>query len=244
MKKSLKTWRLINTRELATIQHILNQALESWNEQYALFALSCKVATWEKPVIAETSRVFINEEGKTLAMACSADWSALRYCLFGEECDDFDPVCEQLLLKLFMHITGSQALTRHINDHNEAQLAEEWFYKGSPALAARFYCGEKYFCICLHPQWVLSMLPRQPVLHKPLSDLKQALASQYLPCQIELLPLTLPLQSVMRLQVGDVIKSDHALLAPLLLKHNQHTLCTVNPGTKLPHKSIQITRAS
>ena len=93
----------------------------------------------------------------------------------------------------------------------------------------------------LHPQWVLQALPPHEIVQKPTGNLHDALDPQLLHWHVELSPVSLQLEDMIRLQVGDVIRTDHPLTMPLLLKNNQQTVCHVEIGETNHYKSIQIT---
>ncbi len=116
----------------------------------------------------------------------------------------------------------------------------EWFYSGSPSLAMNLNSGSHLMTLYLHPQWMMKKIARPMRSLKPKVHLEEALSNQRLQCQVDLTPLSLKLNDVINLRVGDVIKTDHKLTDSLLLKHKQQAICPVELGETNLFKSIQI----
>lgn len=236
----MRPFRLINTRELSILQQRIETSLLAWNERHALFPLSCTLETRPDVDISGKGYVFGTEDKHSVALIMEPTFPALSHSVFGEISDCFEPLCKQFFLNLLMQLSVTSELTQQVWNGD----TEDWFYTGSPCIAINFRCGEYGFRVYMHPQWVVAALPHNNPDPKPLSDLKQALSSQVMSCQVELNPLTLPLHDLITLKTGDVMTLDHLLDAPLLLKHKEQTLCQVEPGMNLHHKSIQIVSSS
>ena len=75
---------------------------------------------------------------------------------------------------------------------------------------------------------------------KPKAKLEETLTYQRLKCQVNLAPFSLTLNDLMQLKIGDLIKTDHRLNEPLVLKHQEQVICPVTLGEMNFFKSIQI----
>ena len=92
--------------------------------------------------------------------------------------------------------------------------------------------------ISLNPQWVLAALPKS-ITKKPITRLHEALSTQEVDLQVELTPLKLKLADIIRLHVGDVIKTDHPITEPAKLPFSRKpsvTSTSVNPTPINPFK--------
>ena len=216
MKPIFKPYRLINRSELNALQQTVEQKLQVWNDAHALFPLSCTL-TLIKP-----------------KPAAICDLSIIKHSLFGDQSDCFNTLTQMLFNELLTQLPGIQSIP----------LQEDWFYKGSPSLTLTLInaCGS--MPLYLDSQWVLKNLPTCQSSTIPPVRLHEALASQDVVLHIELNPLPLKLADILRLQIGDVIKTDHPTTEPVKLTHQQQDICTVDIGESNQYKSIQITRSS
>lgn len=228
-----KPFRLINELELCQLEQDLSDALQAWNTEFALFPLSLKLDCNPKPLAITGGSVFAAND-LAVALLPEQNLSVLMHCLVGDVSDCFADISNSMFLTLLQHLLGAGLI------ENSTCVHDEWFYTGSPSLALTLRSGEYSLNIYLHPQWVLHALPRKEQLPKPKIPLQEALDSQVLHCQVELHPLTLQLDKLLRLKPGDVIKTDQSLATPMLLKHLQQTVCQATPGETNQFKSIQI----
>lgn len=230
MNPIVKSYRLINDTELRVIQQNFDRILEEWNDAYALHSLSCTVTRPTNPPNRCGSDDLLV---KGVALLVQPDWKMLNHCLFGDCSHYFDAPSKSLFLTLLNQLVGTELLeTMPIND---------WFYPGSPALVLTI---NQTMAIYLNPQWVLKALPLPELTQQKLAELDDALAAERVTLDVKLNALPLKLADVVRLKIGDVIKTDHPLSVPLSLSLNQKTICCVDIGKDNFHKSIQITRQS
>lgn len=234
MSEQLKPYRLVNARELSALQQRFAEKINIWNDQYALLPFYCQLSSQCKPADEERWFLFSTEKDVPIALLPESGLTSLKYCLFGELSDCFNAVSQSMLI-LFVR----QLL--ELPDLQQSSLSaisyDEWFYKGSPSVAVSLSPGMNLY---LHPRWVLSLFPMKACVTELTSDLHQALANEQLPCQVELIPVNLQLKDVIRLQVGDVIKTEHSINQPLLLKNHHQRLCDVEISKLNHYKSIQI----
>ncbi len=233
MTKRFKPFRLINEIELRKLEQDLSDTLQAWNTEFALFPLSLQLHCNPKPQAVSGGSVFV-ADSEAVALLPEHNLSILMHCLVGDVSDCFADISNSMFLKLLQQLfkTGSLDKTDYVYD--------EWFYTGSPTLALTLRSGSYSLNLYLHPQWALHALPRNEKLPTPKVPLQAALDSQLLHCQVELYPLTLQLDKLLRLKPGDVIKTDQSLDTPMLLKHQQQTVCHAAPGETNQSKSIQI----
>lgn len=233
MTKRFKPFRLINELELRKLEQDLSNNLQVWNTEFALFPLSLKLDCNPKPQAVAGGSVFV-ADNQAVALLPEQNLSVLMHCLVGDLSDCFADISNSLFLTLLQRLFGTGLI------ENCASVHDEWFYTGSPSLALTLRSGEYSLNIYLHPQWVLHALPRNEQPSIPKIPLQEAFDSQVLHCQVELHPLTLQLDKLLRLKPGDVIKTDQSLATPMLLKHQQQTICQATPGETNQSKSIQI----
>ncbi|MFC3909492.1 FliM/FliN family flagellar motor C-terminal domain-containing protein [Legionella dresdenensis] len=232
-----KAYRLINSHELNQLNQYFAARLQIWNEQYALFALGCHLSVQPKPELTGAKPLIARNDGDMLALIDSEDWSTLQYCLFGDNAGCFTAISRKMFINLLEYLTEAV----EIDLQSQAIDYQDWFYPGAPTLMLTLTSAVQSLNLHFHPLWVLNRLPKFKADKTP-PDLNSALNEQKLQLAVELLPLKLPMQSIMRLQVGDVIKTDHPLVKPLLLKGQHQPVCQVRAGQIQSQKSIQITR--
>ena len=239
MNKKVKPFRLINCQELERLQQRFTNSLLLWNKQHALFSLSCHLSCNQRTELLTNEYVRFTEQEKPVALLAQQDWSAIKNCLFGDVSACFNAVSETLFITLLNQLLSTQSLQQHSG--HEIHF-DEWFYSGAPSLTMTLSGVHQSMTLYLHPQWVLTALGPHEIIQPPMiGDLQSALEPQLLHWQVELNPVSLPLEEILRLQVGDVIRTDHPLTTPLLLKNNQQTVCHVDIGKINHYKSIQIT---
>lgn len=249
MNSTCKPYRLINTQELNELQLAFEKKLQLWNEQYALSPLSCELTRNPTPPIQHTCLMFYGNAhpiallhsnsplplvGEGLGVRVNVR-AIIKHHLFGNTADCFNTISDTLFITLINQLFDTPTSQLQIEPN-----LDEWFYHGSPCLALTFNTITLY----LHPQWVLNALPSHTKTQNIITNLTDALDPQPIQLQVELNPVSLRLNDVIRLQVGDVIKTDHPITTPLQLKQNQHLICTVEIGETHSYKSVQLTRPS
>ena len=235
MSEKYEPFRLINCRELNELQQRVSQHLLLWNEQHALFPLSCHLSC--NPHQPDQGYVLLTEHQEPIALLPEHYLSLIKSSLFGDPSDCFNTISETLLINLLNQLLGAQL----IQQQSDTVHLDEWFYNGAPSLAMTLSGSGQSMTLYLHPHWVLNALPKHQLVQKPKDNLHEALEPQLLHWHVELNPVSLQLEDMIRLQVGDVIRTDHPLTTPLLLKNNQQTVCNVDIGETNLFKSIQIT---
>lgn len=241
MNDNFKPFRLINDREIKELQQSFSQSVLLWNEQYALFPLSCSLGRIPNTHHIDKGYVLGTEQKQPIALLTHFDLSTIKTCLFGDESECFDAISQPFFIGLLNQLLGTHSLEIQASDGTEAFRLKEWFYAGAPSLILTLKSAAQSMRLYLHPQWVLNALSPHETMQKSISHLCEALDPHVLRCQVDLNPVSLPLEDIIRLQVGDVIKTDHPLTAPLLLQQNQQTVCHVEIGEIDHYKSIQIT---
>ena len=231
MNSIFKPYRLINDMELATLQQSFDTALQGWNNLHAMFPLSCRLGLGPtKPANHDHCWAKAQPTCKT----DNHDLSVIKQSLFGDQSDCFNTLAEALFMDLLNQLLGTQS----------PEPMDDWFYTGTPSLTLTLCCAGKTIALYLHPEWVLDALPLQTLSKKQLSTLDQALTTQPVNLNVELNPLSLKLADILRLSIGDVIKTDHPITEPAQLSHQNKSICNVEIGISNSYKSIQISRPS
>ncbi len=220
MKQVFKPYRLINQLELTKLQKKLELALENWNNTHAMLPLTCRLGLG--PTTLDPHRA--NTQTTRLSL--------IKHSLFGDQSSCFDAHAEELLAELLTQWFGSQS----------PEPQKDWFYIGTPSLTLTLLCAEHHAIFYLNPQWVLNNLPSEETVKKPVATLHHALAKQHIDLTVELTPLALKLADLVRLNVGDLITTDHALTKPAYLSHHQQHVCDVEMGELNSFKTIKTTR--
>ena len=235
MNTQWKPFRLINGTELNHLQQRFAEGIQIWNDNYALHPLSCKLSQNPKIYDVISPLWLITDANRSISISNKKDHELIKQSVFGKNSDCFNTISETLLISLLNRLFGTESLQWHT-----APNMDEYLYTGSPCLTLSIECDTLSTSLYLHPQWVVNALPQKRISPSPVSSLNDALATQVLPLQVVLSPIPLQLSNLIRLQVGDVIKTDHPITMPLLLKHDNETICNVDIG----EQSIQITRTS
>ncbi len=240
MNSKFKPYRLINCTELRDLQQAFACKLQAWNDVHALFPLSCQLRRNPKLPGSLKFDNLTNAANSGIALLDKSCLSLIKYSLFDDTSDCFDAVAESLFMALLSQLLGAAVLKETI----EKWVIEDWFYTGAPTCALTLTCANESITIYLHPQWVSDALPSNYRSTKSPVTLHEALATQRLQLHVTLNPLPLKLADVIRLQVGDVIKTDHPITDPLALTHQQQTICNVDIGKLNTTKSILTSRKS
>lgn len=235
MNQTFKPYRLISCAELRAIQKNFEHIIHQWNDEYALHPLNCSVSRTPKILTVPPLEDYILIGD--VALLVQPDWAIIKHCLFGDHSACFDAQSKSLFSILLNQLLGTQSL--QLKKAPDRPSIKDWFYTGAPSLVMTI---NQVMTIYLHPQWVLSALPLPELTQHPLAKLSDALAAEKVNLHVELNPVPLKLTDMVRLKVGDVIKTDHLLTTPLRLSINQKTICSVDIGKENSHKSIQITR--
>ena len=235
MTKKYKPYRLINQPELQELRAYFSIKLEEWNERYALFPLALEIVSKPLSPIETSSNVWGSNQ-QVIALIPQQSTPMMTCCLFGDESDCFNSISNELFKGLLEQLL-------EISDLKPGQKneLEEWFYRGSPSLKLTLQGTHDSLDIYLHPNWVLGKLPVMRGFNKSgIKPIEDALDEENLSLNVAFLPISLSLDDMMCLQVGDVIKTDHLLTSPLVLQHQKQTIAQVDIGENNHQKSIQI----
>lgn len=239
MTSQVQPFRLLGSQEIALIEKNLAQIINDWNEKAACLSLHLQLNCTKKQSIP-VNVVLLSQQNSVIALLEQHCFSSFQNCLFNDDSPCFAPVSLTLFNQFLSELLGldSTRISRENWQEND------WFYPGSPALILTLSTIKEAFNIYLHPQWVLSKLPKTARKLKPLKPLDNALAPQDLMLEVHLQAFQLPLNHLLHLQVGDVIKLDHRLDQPLQLQHQQQTLSQVQAGQHNSFKSVKLVRST
>ncbi|MDI9817548.1 MULTISPECIES: FliM/FliN family flagellar motor C-terminal domain-containing protein [unclassified Legionella] len=240
MSGKCKPYRLLSPHERQTLQQHFLKVIDQWNQEYPAKPIHCQLTSAHKPEKPDKLRLLQQHE-RPLALVDSCYLSFMNDCHFLSTADCFDDVSENLFISLIKQLLTVEDPAWAMGSIN----TEDWFYPGSPCLALEFTSDHSHFDLYLHPEWVLAQLPDyqyQPA--SALGKLHDALAEEHLELQVVLEPFDLPVNQLLNLQVGDLIKTDHRLTLPLHLQHEQKIVATVDIGQNQTYKSIQLRKSS
>lgn len=232
---TMRPFRLIAQTELNKLQQRFDGRIEIWNEHYAIHPLSCKL---DKNVNLHDdidTLWLIADANGPIALCEKQDLHLIQQSALNTQSPSFHAISENLLLSLLNQLFDTESLQWQITTHRD-----EYDYTGSPSLRLTLECKPFSTTLYLHPLWVLNALPKAVTASKPMCSVDEALSTHPLALSVELSPITLPLFNLMQLRVGDVIKTDHPMTKPLLLKNGETTISNVDIG----EQSIQISRTT
>ncbi|KTD25830.1 Surface presentation of antigens (SPOA) [Legionella maceachernii] len=239
MKKNARPYRIITSSALQSIEHSFNKLLLQWNESYFMDPIMLNVSCCSEISAFSEMQLITHEKGDSIALYEPNALPFLQQTLFGEISHCFNSVSAEIFTRLLHDFLGLDSLQTTINSTHY----NEWIYPGSACLNLTLTHSKGLFNFYLHSNWVLPHLPQPKKISKPLVRLDNALAPQNVNLTIQLKPLRLSLAKVLGLQVGDVIKTDHALNTPLVVQHQNQSICEAEIGQLLQHKSIQLMRS-
>ncbi|ARG96955.1 FliM/FliN family flagellar motor C-terminal domain-containing protein [Legionella micdadei] len=238
MKKNAKPYRIINSIELQHLTHQFQEVLLHWNKTHFIEPIELEVSCCSEIYKFNETQLINDRNDSPIALIDQDYLPFLQKSIFGEVSYCLDQVSSEIFIRLLNDFLSMDSLqtTRNSTHYNE------WIYPGSASLILTFSHNKGLFHLYLHPNWVLAHLQPQNS-PTPLTGLELTLASKKLTLTIEFAAFRLPLGKLLNLQVGNIIKTDHALNKPLLVQYNNQTVCEGEIGRLLQHKSIQLTRS-
>lgn len=231
----MKPYRLINSAQLDKLYALFADTLELWNQNYSLHPVTLGISV-PTPNNVNTYCYYVKDAQEQI-LACIPDdyYHLLNQALFGEQDDAYKPCSEELFLRLLAELFHTEACSMQTVDK---QLS--WLYPGSAAVVLHFSCTSSTCSILVNPAWVHQALPLKKKQQQNLSSLDEALAKKNLRLSVELDSMTISLQQLLDLQIGDVIKTDHQCSDRLRLVYEQKTYATTELGALATTKSIII----
>ncbi|CAM2806837.1 FliM/FliN family flagellar motor C-terminal domain-containing protein [Legionella worsleiensis] len=231
----IKPYRLINSLELQQLSGQLFNVIQNWNNQYSLNPLSMELYLSPKDYCPSES-ISIKTPGSTLASLDSDYLNTLNHSLFGKDRLCFNPVSKELFLIFLQELLKVDECS--ITD--EFCPVRDWLYPGSTTLVLQLTCDTRQIHILLHPDWVYQHLPKPHHKKNQSITLAEALSDQQVMLNLELDPITLPLQQLMNLAPGDVIATDQLINTPVSLMRHQQLVARADLGTSITYKSIML----
>ncbi len=235
----IKPFRLISSSELTELNMHFTQVIDDWNQEYAMTHLVFKLELPPHDFIFHEGLTICREDNQ-LAIVEKHYVDVFNHILFGENKSCFNSISQGLLLILLNRLLKMEecCLTE------TKPLAPNWFYRGSTCLFLTLGASPNTVRIILSPDWVYQNLsPYQKVKHH-LSSLDDAMAEETLNIEVTLLPVSLPIEQLLTIQVGDVLITDHPLATPLRVTHHDQVLAQAELGQSTQQKSILLKRSS
>jgi hypothetical protein len=209
----MKPFRFITSKECARLEEEWKQYVDSWNLLYALSLIKCKVMPVSPPISWEQGYLLTSYEGEPLAWLEKEYSSFFQWSLFKEVHPVYAPFSEKLAFVLFAKLFAQKV--EYILQKGQEK---DWFYPGSPCLWVRFFVAQQTLSLYLHPSWVIKKMGWHTDSSLPIASIHIALAKAIFPLDIVIPGVSLPAKSLLQLQQGDVITTDHHSKAPVLLQ--------------------------
>lgn len=239
-----KPYRLLSAGELTPLTEQFEKTVRQWQENAACKALTMQLESAfanqeiKKPLPEDC--LVVLQENTPVALLPKQAIRSFQQQLFDDDSPCFLSSSQKLFQAFLCDLLQIETLLITAADLPWS----DWIYAGSPALLFSLSSKEEAIHLYLHPHWVLAQLPRAKPLSKSLQKLDEAIAPQELNLEVRFKPFSLPLNKLLQLQIGDVIKTDHQLEEPLNLQHQQDVLSLVQIGQQHSFKSIKLTRSS
>lgn len=246
----MKAYRLINSSERARIQECVDKLFQEWNHEYSVHPIHIKLHRVPKQDVFG-SGILVHEEDRPLAFANEHVLRILNRALFKENKSCFDACSLELfhrLLKSLFQLEQCPIATR-------TQSAPHWFYPGTTALLASLALddaehiagieeAQHHAMLMISPDWVSQLIPLKQSSNQHLSSIEHALAPQKLDLNVALLPIALSLNQVLKLQIGNVLTTEHPISKPLELLQKEQLVAHADLGQSGQYKSIILKRSS
>lgn len=236
----MKPYRLINTLELQELKTYIDKVLMQWNAAYSIAPLCAGnlEGCQETPACADAS--LVQQDDQVLALIDGNYTKTIIHAVFGEDKPCFNPIAQELFLLLMKQLFE----TDNCSIKTELFNKKNWLYPGSTCLKLTLNCFEESCIVILNPDWVYQQLPREKINTCTISNLDEALEAAAIPLQVELMPMQLSLEQLLKLQTGDIIACDHPISQALRLTENRKPIAQVHLGQTSDFKSIQLKRFS
>lgn len=227
----MKPFRLINDRQTEYISQQLLPVFKSWNALYTMKEITFSLEkSFEIPDTKALKKIH------PIVQAEPSWLSFFNHCFFGEDLECFHAASEQIVQELWLMCMQA---TRPFQEN---PWTENWFYPGSSCLKMYLHSEDQQTALYLHPDWIYAQLPPPLSSKKALISLEQALFDESIALQARFKPFSIPLQALLSMESGDLLKTTHLLSEPLQLSHNQNILAEVQPCQLDDRKSILIKR--
>jgi len=223
----MKPFRFLNKQSAEYIRQKMLPGFQAWHTQYA-----CKELTFSLEKSAEDLELTPLESIHPAVQAEKNWYGIFSLCLFGEDDRAFYTASEKIASILFTHL-GMQKFT--------ALPTKDWFYTGSSCLVMHLYCDNKSVNWYLHPDWVYDQLSEKSV-GAPLVSLEKALHQETITLEARLQPFALSLHTLLDMETGDLLQTDHDLSQPLQLTWHSRILAEASLAESTTQPSILIER--
>ncbi len=234
----IKPFRLISSSEMTELNTHFAQVINDWNQEYTMIPILINLEKPPHDYVLHDGFTIISEDNQ-LAVVEEHYLDVFNYILFGENNSCFNAISRELLLILLNRLlkTDECCIT-------ETQpLTPNWFYRGSTCLFLTLSTNQNAVRIILSPEWVYQNLsPYQTIKHS-LCSLDDVLAEETVNLDVTLLPVNLPIEQLLTIQVGDVLVTDHLLSDSLRVTHNDQVLALADLGQSTQQKSILLKRS-
>lgn len=249
----IRPYRLINVQEMDELNQHLTQVIQDWNKEYALIPFDVHLTAPPKEYVVNQN-VPILADNQTVATIEQHYLELINQLLFGENKPCFDSTSKDLFLILLCKLLKLEECT--IN--NLTTPTPDWFYKGSTCLllTLSIHSSQDHtlntkediplntLTILLSPEWVYQSLAPYQNLKNNLASIDEALSERLLTLNLELNSLSLPINQLINLQIGDVITTEHPISTTLKLTQAEQLIAEAELGQSAFHKSIVLKRST
>ncbi|MGL6029516.1 MAG: FliM/FliN family flagellar motor C-terminal domain-containing protein [Legionella sp.] len=226
-----RPYRIINSVELAQLQHLFNQRITQWSDAYSINPLAISLIQPAK-MHEQDAGLYLRHNQHIAAILPTNYLDTLAHWLFGLTQQAYHNTTASLSSLLFNQLFES--------DYSQISSLDEspdWFYPGSTCLLLIISDGITQCTCTLAPYFVHELLPIHQQIDN-LGSLEEALTGQTVALNLELTPLNVPIEHLLSLSPGDVLTTNHPLTAPLKLMQGTHLLSEAELGQSSNYKSI------
>lgn len=235
----IKPFRLISSSEMTELNRHFLQVINDWNQEYAMTPLFISLEAPPSDYVVPDGFA-INSDDNQLAVVDKDYLDVFNHILFGENHSCFSAISRELLFILLNRLLK----TEECSIAETKPLAPNWFYRGSTCLLLTLSANHNTVKIILSPDWVYQQLSPYQTIKQELCSLDDALGEEIVNLEVTLLPVNLPIEQLLAIQVGDVLVTDHLISDSLNITHNAQVLAQADLGQSIQHKSILLKRSS
>lgn len=236
----IKPFRLISSSEMTELNMHFMQVIDDWNQEYAMTPLLINLEAPPYDYVMHHDGFSIINADDQLAVVDKEYLDVLNLVLFGENNSCFNAVSRELLLLLLNRFLK----TEECSISETKSLPPNWFYRGSTCLFLTLSANQNTIKIILSPDWVYQNLSPYQTVKYDLCSLDEALEDELVNIEVTLLPVKLPIEQLLTIQVGDVLVTDHLLSDSLRVTHKDQVLAQADLGQSLQQKSILLKGSS
>lgn len=235
----MKPYRLVNQSELAA----LSARLEPMRQLLFQYAADCEIRLTKSVKTIKQSVIVFSDNQSLLAMVEAEQCDAFAAKML--KTTDKHPLYRQFAIKVLSLALNAFFAIDHITAIEQSQIdnhfESNWLYRGAPLLSIEIELDGCPIELTINPDWLIAQLP--PVSESEIALAKPAeiLSSQPVKLTANLSAFHCRLNTLMALQVGDVLQTAHPVTKELdVMATNKTLIAKAIPGRINRAKAIQI----